>query len=117
MYDERTSGFHIISDLWGCKPTYLEKEARLKELLLEAARQGDFHVVDHCFHQFNPRGATGVVLLELSHISAHSWPELDFIAIDIYSCGSRAKARKAMDYLLKALKPKRIQMREVERFR
>ncbi len=111
------NGYHILADLWGCEPAYLEQESKLREVLLEAAEHGGLHPIGECFHQFNPRGLTGVILLELSHISAHSWPELDFIGIDIYSCGGKSKAKKAMDYILSVLKPKRFEIREMERFR
>lgn len=110
-------GYHILADFIGCPSPYLEQAEDLKRVLLEAASAGNFDVVGQCFYQFEPSGATGVLLLEQSHISAHSWPELGFIAVDIYSCGGREKAEKAKDYLIKVFKPEELQVREVYRYR
>ena len=38
------------------------------------------------FHQFEPAGVTGVVLLAESHLSVHTWPELRFAAVGVYVC-------------------------------
>ena len=43
-------------------------------------------VVGEVFHQFEPAGVTGVVLLAESHLSVHTWPELRFAAVDVYVC-------------------------------
>jgi len=110
-------GYHILADLWGCSPTYLEEVDRLREILLDAAKEGGFCVVGESFYQFKPKGATGVLLLEASHISAHSWPEYQFIALDIYSCSGKIKAKKAVEYLVEVLKPTKVRIREVERFK
>jgi S-adenosylmethionine decarboxylase len=31
-------------------------------------------------------GVSGILMFSTSHTSAHSWPESDFISIDVYSC-------------------------------
>lgn len=110
-------GYHILADFIGCPPKYLERVEDLRDVLLGAAKAGGFNVVGQCFYQFEPRGVTGVVLLEQSHISGHSWPELGFIAVDIYSCGGMERAQKAKDHLTKMLKPEEVNVREVYRFR
>lgn len=111
------TGYHILADLWGCPPTYLEEATSLKQVLHDAAREVGFNIVGESSYQFKPSGATVVLLLESSHISAHSWPELDFIAVDIYSCSGKTKAKRAVDYLVEVLKPSDFKLKEVERFR
>lgn len=111
------TGYHILADLWGCPLTYLEEAPRLKQILLDAAKKVGFNVVGESCYQFKPTGATAVLLLESSHICAHSWPEHNFVALDIYSCSGEMKAKQAMEYLVQVLKPKEVKVREVERFR
>lgn len=110
-------GYHILADLWGCPPEKVNEASRLEEILLDTTNKVGFRVVAKSFHQFEPNGATGVVLLETSHISVHSWPEFDFVALDVYSCSGKTKAKKAIRYLVKALDPEKVQMKEVERFK
>lgn len=40
-------------------------------------------------HHFNENdGISGVAILAESHVSIHTWPEINFAAIDIFICGS-----------------------------
>ncbi len=40
------------------------------------------------FAIFKPQGVTGLALLAESHISIHTWPEIGYAAIDVFTCGS-----------------------------
>ena len=44
-------------------------------------------IVASVFHPFTPQGVTGVVVLEESHLSIHTWPEHGYVAVDFYTCG------------------------------
>ncbi len=49
---------------------------------------GGGHVLDTS-HVVFPNGAiTLVLILAESHLSIHTWPEEDLIAIDLFSCGA-----------------------------
>ena len=51
-----------------------------------AAGQG--HVLDTS-HVIFPNGAiTLVLILAESHLSIHTWPEEDLVAVDLFSCGA-----------------------------
>ena len=109
-------GFHIMADLHGCKPGSLGKSSSLRQALFKAADKAGFTVLGEKFHQFKPAGATGFLLLAQSHISAHSWPEHDFIAIDIYSCSGKEKAMKALEECISEFEPKKKDIRAIDRF-
>jgi S-adenosylmethionine decarboxylase len=112
-----SKGYHIIADLFGCSPEHLESSEALREILLDAASNSGFSIVGESFYQFQPKGATGVLLLETSHMCAHSWPENEFLALDIYSCNGKEKAKKALEYILDKVKPEKAAIKEIERFR
>jgi len=57
-------------------------------------------IVGRCFHQFEPHGVTGVLLLAHSHLSVHTWPALNFVAVDVFSCKSKDDAEKAFQLLI-----------------
>jgi S-adenosylmethionine decarboxylase len=50
-----------------------------------------------------------------SHIAFHSWPEFGYLAIDIFSCGKNAKPEKALRYLKKILKPRKVEVSIIKR--
>jgi len=60
---------------------------RLTSLTAAAVEAGNGHVLDTS-HVIFPNGAvTLVLILAESHLSIHTWPEEDLIAIDLFSCG------------------------------
>ena len=111
--DKTYIGTHIVSDMWGCQ-TKLNAEY-LRELLINAAHASNARILDSSVYQFEPEGETALLLLAESHISAHTWPEYDYIAIDIFTCGHNMKPDLAIDYLEKALKPTRIETKTIKR--
>jgi S-adenosylmethionine decarboxylase len=61
---------------------------RLTSLTAAAVAVGNGHVLDTS-HVIFPNGAiTLVLILAESHLSIHTWPEEDLIAIDLFSCGA-----------------------------
>ena len=60
----------------------------LTEAATGAVRAGHGHVLDTS-HVVFPNGAiTLVLILAESHLSIHTWPEENLIAIDLFSCGA-----------------------------
>jgi S-adenosylmethionine decarboxylase len=57
--------------------------------------------------EFIPNGVTVMGLLEESHIAIHTYPSKGFAAISCYVCGL-ADPDIAIDYLIKAFKPKEV---------
>ena len=44
-------------------------------------------VVSTDFHAFSPYGVSGVIIIQESHLTIHTWPEHQYAAIDIFTCG------------------------------
>lgn len=59
-------------------------------------------IVQSVFHEFNPHGLSGVVIIAESHIAIHTWPEHRCAALDIFTCGQRLHAQPGIDYLRQA---------------
>ncbi len=112
---EKTLGLHILADLYGVDFDKIDHVEDVKELLENAVKYANLSKLSSHFHQFYPHGATGIILLEESHISIHTWPEHGYAAIDVYTCGGKEKTFKAMEYILKVLKPKRVDEKVAER--
>jgi S-adenosylmethionine decarboxylase proenzyme, Bacillus form len=98
---EKTLGLHILADLYGVDFEKIDHVEDVKALLEGAVKYANLSKLSSHFHQFNPHGATGVILLEESHISIHTWPEHGYAAIDVYTCGGKEKLLKLWSISLK----------------
>lgn len=107
------AGIHLIAEFWHGK--IIENEKELKEILIKAVKRANCTPLKIVIHKFEPQGITGVVLLAESHIALHSWPEYDYVAIDIFTCGDRAVPEKALDYLSTVLNPKKVEIKKIDR--
>jgi S-adenosylmethionine decarboxylase proenzyme len=56
-------------------------------------------VVDEVFHKFNPHGISGVVVIQESHLTIHTWPEYGYAAVDVFTCGQTVDPWDAFFYL------------------
>ncbi|MDO5295431.1 MAG: adenosylmethionine decarboxylase [bacterium] len=92
-------GTHIITELSGCNTAKLGDLDGVRAALLEAAQRAQAHVLDISLHRFQPQGVSGVAVIAESHISVHTWPELGYAALDIYTCGETALPEKGCAYL------------------
>jgi len=47
-----------------------------------------FHCVEKVSHKFSPQGTTVCFVLSESHLIIHTWPEMNSIHIDLFTCSS-----------------------------
>jgi len=62
--------------------------AKLTEAATAAVQAGNGHVLEVSHVAFPNDAVTLVLILAESHLSIHTWPEEDLIAIDLFSCGA-----------------------------
>ncbi len=79
-------GFHSLFDLYECDPARLRDRQTVRTALLEAVEKAGGTVVAEIFHQFEPHGVSGVVVIAESHLTIHTWPERSFAAVDLFTC-------------------------------
>jgi S-adenosylmethionine decarboxylase len=106
---------HTLLEVHGCDASLLRHADELKPRLLEAIRLGGGTVVTELFHNFAPHGVSGVVIITESHVAIHTWPEHQYAAIDIFSCGESLNHELIGRELCRALKAKGYSSRLVER--
>jgi S-adenosylmethionine decarboxylase len=110
-----TFGRHVAVDTWGVDFDKLNNARWLQSQLVEAAEASGASVMSVQAKQFEPQGATVLVLLSESHLSIHTYPEKGFAAIDCYTCGDTVDPQLAIDYLVEALQPKRTYAKKLIR--
>ena len=106
-------GMHLLIDFWGCKN--MQDETGIGTTLRKAAEACGATVLDVHLHSFGEQsGVTGVATLAESHISIHTWPEIDYVALDVFVCGT-CNAYKALEVLEGFFTPARQQLSVHER--
>jgi len=102
-------GKHYLIDLRDCDPEIIKSVVPTREIVLRAAKECGATILDDYFHQFQPIGVSGVVLIAESHISVHTWPESGFAAADIFTCGEM-KPQVAIDIMREGFRAKAASM-------
>jgi S-adenosylmethionine decarboxylase len=82
-------GRHAIGDLSNIECEFLKNSDRIMQLFrIELACEGFRILEEHLVLFPGPQsGATGVFILSESHASFHTYPELGYLAVDVFSCG------------------------------
>lgn len=97
-------GSHCILELYECPNHLLNDFEFISRALKEAVKEAQSTLLKEVTHQFEPYGITALALLAESHISVHTWPEIGYVAVDMFTCGEHAQPEKACNYLTKAFK-------------
>lgn len=105
---------HVLADWWFRDPALLRQVEPARAYVRECSEQSGVVLVDERWHQFEPEGFTGVILLSSSHISLHSWPTEGLLALDIFTCVEGA-SDKILDALRERLQPDHETTNRLER--
>jgi S-adenosylmethionine decarboxylase len=110
LKDIKETGLHILVDFFGVNAKMLRNREKIMLILRKALKKAGFKVIQEAGgHTFRSggKGVTGFILLAQSHAAFHSYPEYNYMALDIYSCGgydTKPIVKVIEDYL----KPKKV---------
>ena len=107
-------GVPFIVEASGCDET-IPNVVRLQDILVEAARRAHAQVWSVSFNRFPPNGVSGVVVISESHLSVHTWPEANYMALDIYTCGARTEPMVAVEFVLAQVHARHTHITEITR--
>ena len=111
MTTQQASGVHLIGDFVNCKAKHHMTDAQvLEQFCVQAVRDSGLTVVRSDFHSFGEgEGVTGMILLAESHFSLHTWPEIDYVSLDVFVCNytqdNSQKAQVLFDALAEFFQP------------
>jgi len=105
---------HLLVELFNCNTAALENQSLLTELLEAAAIAANVTIVKSVFHQYSPQGITGIVIIEESHLSIHTWPEYAYASVDFYTCGD-GHPENALNVIQKGLGAQRTETMLIDR--
>ncbi|MEO0258551.1 MAG: adenosylmethionine decarboxylase [candidate division WOR-3 bacterium] len=108
-------GVHLIIELFGCPAHTLRDRHFVEEVMMTAAKESNAHTIGTFFHQFKPYGVSGVIIIEESHLSIHTWPEHGYAAIDYFYCSNEVLPERAIEIFRKKFRPEKIKVKGFKR--
>ena len=108
-------GKHYLAELTDCPVETIERLETIESAFIGSLKRNGATVLGHTSHQFEPVGATVVVLLAESHASLHTWPENQTVCIDLFTCGDSLDAETALEEIIAHLGAGRQNIKIVER--
>lgn len=108
-------GSHLLVELRDCNPDILKSVRKVQDAMVAAARHAAASIVDISFHEFNPFGVSGMVIIAESHLSIHTWPEYGYAAVDIFTCGDIIKPEEAAAFLIERFESRNPSIVEIKR--
>ena len=107
-------GIHVIIELYNCKQL-IENTQELEKGFRKVATESGATIVNSNFHTFSPYGVSGVVVIQESHFTIHTWPEHNYAAIDIFSCTNKLSIKSAVNGLIDLLNPQKYNVKFIPR--
>lgn len=108
-------GHHYIVEASGCDPKVIGNVEKVQQILVKSAEIAGASVWSISCSKFPPSGVSGVVVISESHISTHTWPEMGYAALDIYTCGTSVRPDKAVIYAVEAFGAETSHITEITR--
>ncbi len=112
---EQHLGTHYILEACNAHAELLNDKDYIMESLRRAITISNATLMDEISVEFTPQGITAVCLLSESHLSIHTWPEKNYAAIDIFTCGDHCNPLKACNYLVEAFKSEQPRIQVINR--
>ncbi len=111
--DHAGVGRHAICEFWGA--SNLDSVEVAERALRDAAAAGGITLIEVFVHQFTPQGVSGIAVIAESHLALHTWPELDYLAADFFTCGESADMDAIIGVLRDAFEAERVDCRLLTR--
>lgn len=108
-------GMHVILELIGCNPNNMSGVEKIQQAFHDAAKLAKCNIVTEAFHEFEPHGVSGVVVISESHLTYHGWDEHGYAAIDFFYCSDEVKISLAIEHIMKFLEAESYQITAIPR--
>ena len=101
-------GRQLTIEYYECAANVLLDKDLVEKALLQAAKNSCATIISSSFHGFNPQGVSGVVVIAESHFTVHAWPEHDYAAVDIFTCGDSIDLEVAINSMKDSFESKNV---------
>lgn len=80
-------GQHLLAEFYKCTNETLDDENLISDIMTKAVEISKATIIRPFFHKFSPQGVSGIIVIAESHLAIHTWPEHNYAAVDLFSCG------------------------------
>jgi len=108
-------GRHVLAEVYGCTAEILNDINLVEKIMVKAALAAGAEIREVAFHKFSPQGVSGVVVISESHLAIHTWPELGYAAVDVFTCGDSVDPWVSCNYIKHEFSAQRMEAKEVRR--
>jgi len=108
-------GRQILVEYYDCDQSKINDVSFVETSLIQAAKESKATLISHNFHKFSPYGVSGVVVIAESHIAIHTWPEYNYAAVDIFTCGDTIDPWIIQEHLKEQFQSKNVSSMEMKR--
>lgn len=121
MAKNASPGFHVMLDLAGVPRAVCNDDGKLVKLLAAASERAGCTVINSVRYRFghgSPDGCTAFVMLDESHVAAHTYADSGLMAVDVFVCGERARDKAAgiVEELRRAVTHEEWRENSIDRF-
>jgi len=112
------NGKHLLLDCRNVPRDVCLDDGQMLAAMASAATRAGAKVISQFRYHFghnSPPGFTAVVMLDESHLSAHTYADRGLVAIDIFTCG-HTDPRDVFAYLRDEVDLGEVLIREIPRF-
>lgn len=104
---------HWVVQLHGVAHERIDDPDALVSSLRQAVEELRLTRVSDHTHYFGP-GVSSVIILSESHLSAHTWPEIGYVHLDIVTCVEALTGEGLRAVMERVFDPERIQLAQLE---
>ncbi len=108
-------GRQILVEFYDCDSSKINNVDFIEQSMIDGTLKAQATIISHNFHKFSPYGVSGVVVIAESHVAIHTWPEYNYAAVDIFTCGDTINPWVIQEYLKEAFESKNISSMEMKR--
>lgn len=113
------SGIHISGEIYTKNIRALKSLSKTKKNISKIIKECHLKELGSFYYQFPKGGFTGIISLVESHIAVHTWPEFDYLTLDVYLCNylknNNNTCKKVFDKISKIFQPYKITKRLILR--
>ncbi len=108
-------GRQILVEFYDCEQAKINDVDFIETVMIDAANASKATIISHNFHKFSPYGVSGVVVIAESHITIHTWPEHNYAAVDIFTCGDTIEPWVIQENLKESFRSQNVSSMEMKR--
>ena len=113
--DRVNLGQHVLAEFFECDSNILNNIDKVEKHMVDAALECGATIVQKCFHMFNLYGVSVFVIISESHLAIHTWPELGYAAVDLFTCGTKCDPKVSYEFLKKKFNSQKASFTELKR--